>query len=347
MNFIFHDVNREEKLLDFAKEIKMSVEEIKMLNPELRIFKTFLGIEYIAAQQTIKIPSPDITKTSESNSKYTPLARYRCKQTNVTKALDQTTFVAHISTQYLVAQSPDRKNVFKFQLEDYIPQIHPEGLQASFDLVTPIEYIRNHAQLEISEDGGIHSVLNLLQLNQQWHTFKENQLPKIQFFQQLQSANPVASQDFVQKANKEFSDETTCIRLFDKNLFFHIFLRSLVGIHLKDFQITEFSQLFPHFPLTTKVQKTIVSENSETTTLRLVGVLELSPADYEKVKALYDEIYLPILKFSFSSFDQIYRITYTIDTKTGILLDARATLSERIKNNFETTTQFELQRIEL
>lgn len=347
MNFIFHDVNREEKLLDFAKELNVTAEEIKMLNPELRLFKTFLGIEYIAAQQTIKIPSPFITNTIETNSKFSPLARYRCKQTNFTKALDQTTFIAHISTQYLVAQSPDKKNVFKFQLEDYIPQIHPEELQPSFELVTPIEYIRNNAHLEISEDGGIHSVINLLQLNQQWHTFKENQLPKIQFFQQLQSANSAASQDFVQKANKEFSDETTCIHLFDKNLFFHIFLRSLVGLHLKDFQITEFSQLFPHLPLTTKVQKTIVSENSETTTLRLVGILEMNTADHEKVKALYDEIYLPVLKFSFSSFDQIYRVTYTIDSKTGVLLDARATLSERIKNNFETTTQFELQRIEL
>ena len=54
-----------------------------------------------------------------------------------------------------------------------------------------------------------------------------------------------------------------------------------------------------------------------------------------------------MLKYSYTDYDYVYRITYTLDKKTGILLDGKALLIEKIKNNFENLTQFEVKQIEL
>lgn len=60
----------------------------------------------------------------------------------------------------------------------------------------------------------------------------------------------------------------------------------------------------------------------------------------------YDEVYKPLLKFSFTEFNFIYNITYTIDSK-GVLTEASALVYEFIKNNFEIITQFKLNKVDL
>jgi len=59
-----------------------------------------------------------------------------------------------------------------------------------------------------------------------------------------------------------------------------------------------------------------------------------------------DEVYKPLLKFSFTEFNFIYNITYTIDSK-GVLTEASALVYEFIKNNFEIITQFKLNKVDL
>ena len=65
------------------------------------------------------------------------------------------------------------------------------------------------------------------------------------------------------------------------------------------------------------------------------------------MKKQYDEIYKPMLKYSFTDYDYIYRITYTLSKSTGVLLDGKVLLDEKIKNNFECITQFDIKQVEL
>ena len=53
------------------------------------------------------------------------------------------------------------------------------------------------------------------------------------------------------------------------------------------------------------------------------------------------------MKKNYTEYDYIYRFTYVIENKTGLLLNANASLSEQVKNNYETITKFELKKIAL
>lgn len=62
---------------------------------------------------------------------------------------------------------------------------------------------------------------------------------------------------------------------------------------------------------------------------------------------MYDEIYKPMINYAFTEFEYIYRIRYTIDKKSGFLLEGKAILSEKIKNNYEILTEYNIKQVEL
>ena len=147
--------------------------------------------------------------------------------------------------------------------------------------------------------------------------------------------------------NIEFSNESKFKEVLYKNLFYHIFLKANRGEKIENYTFSQVSQLFPNQEITVKVNKTIVFEDENTIVFRLVGNLQKDKISVEELKKQYDEIYKPMLKYSFTDYDYIYRITYTLDKNTGILLDGKVLLDEKIKNNFECITQFDIKQVEL
>lgn len=111
--------------------------------------------------------------------------------------------------------------------------------------------------------------------------------------------------------------------------------------------ITQQSQIFPNIKLDIAIVKTRVSNDGTFATYRLVGTLNENCFNVSDLFKLYDEIYKPIIKYSFTTFNMIYRINYTIDTKTGLLMNANASIKEQVKNNYESVSKFNLRRIEL
>lgn len=112
-------------------------------------------------------------------------------------------------------------------------------------------------------------------------------------------------------------------------------------------KVSQQSQLFPNINLKINVVKSVVSNDESTTTYRLVGTLDRENLNENEMKNLYEKFYQPIIKFSFTEFDYIYRITYEVDNETGQLLKSTASLKEFVKNNYDVITKFELRKVEL
>lgn len=232
-------------------------------------------------------------------------------------------------------------------LEDYIPQVNPNELEVSFELVKPIEFFKNNIKLILDTNGDIDKIINFKQIEREWIRFKKNELPNINFFNQIKAQKEEAARDFIKMGNIEFSNESKFKEVLYKNLFYHIFLKANRGEKIENYTFSQVSQLFPNQEITVKVNKTIVFEDENTIVFRLVGNLQKDKISVEELKKQYDEIYKPMLKYSFTDYDYIYRITYTLSKSTGVLLDGKVLLDEKIKNNFECITQFDIKQVEL
>ncbi|MEN7551281.1 hypothetical protein AAG747_25410 [Rapidithrix thailandica] len=275
------------------------------------------------------------------------VARYRCSQINITKVLDEITFSLEIKTQYLLSTAFSKVKYFHVKLEDYICSIDPQVMEYAFQITEPLEFIRHNVKFTQNKKGEIIGILNLPNLHADWQNFRDQKLPEIEFYQKIKEQNPKAAEDIITTGNQEFSDEKKFQNAIHKNLFYHIFLKANVGEELEDFTIEQFSQLFPNQKLNTKVQKVKIKETASTIVLKLIGTLQRDSLSEEYLKQQYDEIYKPLIKYSYSEFNYIYRINYTVDAQTGLLLEANAAISEKIKNNYECLTQFQLKKVEL
>jgi len=353
MEYIIYEVKADEKLEDIAEKHRVSAEDIKKSNPNVRIFKSFWGVEVVGCLQQLKIPQKNASNTivkipKEDSLSFEKIARFRCEQTNITKVLDNITFSSTIKTQYLLSEAKEKLyKALHILLEDYIPQVNPNELEVSFELVKPIEFFKNNIKLILDTNGDIDKIINFKQIEREWIRFKKNELPNINFFNQIKAQKEEAARDFIKMGNIEFSNESKFKEVLYKNLFYHIFLKANRGEKIEGYTFSQISQLFPNQEITVKVNKTIVFEDENTIVFRLVGNLQKDKISVEELKKQYDEIYKPMLKYSFTDYDYIYRITYTLSKSTGVLLDGKVLLDEKIKNNFECITQFDIKQVEL
>ncbi len=105
--------------------------------------------------------------------------------------------------------------------------------------------------------------------------------------------------------------------------------------------------IFPEVELNTKVIKSIVTEDELSITYRLVGELDRNNLNEHKLINIYNDLYLPLIKYSYTEFDSVYRITYSLEKKTHNLISASITMSEQVKNNYQIISKFELKQVDL
>ena len=356
MEYKIHNVYREEKLSSIAEKYNTTPEAIKALNPQAKFIKLPFSSTVVGHGQQIKIP----VKTKEQvkvelkqgdtipKREFIKQARYRCNQDNLITIDGTPNFSCELKTQYLFSTlDSEEQKYLNVTLEDYITSIQPQGMKEAFELIKQIELIRKQIIFTQDNSGKISKIHNLGTLENNWKRFLNKEVKNIPFYQELEKRSPDAIKDFIRNGNKEFSCNKELIGVLDKNLFYHILLKANLQDDLKEFTLNQQSQLFPNTKLQTKVVKSIATEDNLTTTYRLIGTLNRDNLDEKELQRLYTEMYQPLIKFSYTEFDYIYRITYVIENKTGLLLNASASLSEQIKNNYETITKFELKKIEL
>ncbi|MFV0531769.1 MAG: hypothetical protein ACK5MD_10095 [Flavobacteriales bacterium] len=342
----------EEKLADIAEKYNVSIDEIKKENSDVRFFKAFLGSEYVAAMQSLKIPIPKVYEIppKQGNSipegKFIPNARYRCSQSNLILIDGKSNFSCEIKTQYLFSILEKKETQFKsIELEDYVTAIEPKNMQDAFDMIKRIELLRNNIIFTNTEDK-IEKIHNIGTLQKDWELFSKHKINSLHFFKELQERNPQSIREFISNGDKEFSNEKQLSEVIDKNLFFHVLLKSL-NENLEEYSIVQKSQIFPSIDLKANVTNSKVTEDELATTYRLVGTLEKESIDEKILQNLYSNMYQPLIKFSYTEFDFIYRITYIIENKTGLLKNANVSIKESVKNDYEVITKFELKQVEL
>ena len=375
MEYKSYRIQQEEKLEDLAKQIGISVEKLQELNPNMETFKNFWGTEtFVAVNQVIRVPvrskgqsygnenfdfdfkksqEERVAKLSEEERFLKSLtfdqqARYRCEQLNISRINNEIiTLSANTYIEFLVKQSQVNKTIFEVSVQDLLFSVDPRVYEEAFKFGQKLEKIRFPIILGSSKQGVTEKIYNLSNLQNKWKKFRDSELKKDIIYQQLEKQNPNQAKDLILTGNKEFASEKIMSTTLDKNLFFHIFFRAIQGEDLPGYTLENFSQLFPQINLVTNVVKSKVKGDDFSTTYRLVGILDLEKLSDTNLKKMYDEIYKPFIKYSFTEFKTIYRITYSIENETNFLIEAKAILSEKIKNNFEVITEMRIKKVEL
>ncbi|MDH6252788.1 hypothetical protein M2347_002515 [Chryseobacterium sp. H1D6B] len=351
MIYIKHEIRKGDTLESIASQYESNIEDLKNFHNSycgatglIVTDRLPLHLGYIIIDKN-SIKDKEISNVRKGSSKLDIPTRYRCEQNNLVLIDGNPNFSGQTKTQYLLSH---KKNIglslLNALLEDYISSVQPMGMEGAFELIKQIELIRDNIVFTHA-DGKIEKIINLKELNNKWDIFLKETSNNIPFYNELKNKSPQVIKDFIDNGEKEFSDENVFSEVISKNLFYHIILKAYMGKGINEFSFIQQSQLFPNITMNLNVVKSLVSNDETTTTYRLVGTLDKSKLDENEIMNLYEELYQPIIKYSFTEFDYIYRITYVIENESGLLIESNASIKELVKNNYEVITKFELRRV--
>lgn len=277
--------------------------------------------------------------------------RYRCEQTNATHTDKSIVFHANIKKEYLTEFIRKNQTILvNSSLEDYVYKTEPKHFQIAMDSFKELEFVKENVLFKLDENGKIQSIQNLETIQDAWNNFRKKILPYVDFFVELKKVNEQAAQDIIDSGNTEFNKEENLIKTYDKNLFYHLLLDtylvdiSYVAAHKK---MKFLSQIFQNIEVEVNIVETTIDEDDNFIYRRKVGTLQRDKLDTNELIRQYNHFYKPMVEYNFTEYEYIYRLSYVIDKNTGFISEGRAVFSERIKNNYEFTTEFNLKQVKL
>ncbi|MGI9652050.1 LysM peptidoglycan-binding domain-containing protein [Chryseobacterium sp. RLHN22] len=353
MKAVKYKVEKGENLKSISEKFKVDVENLKsfhnsrsgmsnlIVSDELPLHLDSIFINQNIFEKEI-IENKNFEKTMLKN-----LARYRCEQLNISRINNEIiTLSANTYSEFLVSYL-DHTRILGFDMTDFTFSVDPVVYEKGVLFAQKLEKLKLPITFNVTEEGLSGEILNFDEIGKRWIKFRDFDLKNEEIYQQLLSQAPKQAEDIIATGDKEFLEKNNFSKMLDKNLFFHVFLRAYAGESLQNYEITQFSQLFPNINLKTDVVKSKVSEDSEFVTYRLVGTLDKKNLSEEQLKNMYDTIYKSTIKYNYTEFDFIYRITYTIEKKTNLLQQGKASIAEKIKNNFEVITEYNIKKVEV
>ncbi|MGH1520391.1 LysM peptidoglycan-binding domain-containing protein [Chryseobacterium sp. JK1] len=350
MEFIKYEIKKGDTLNSIAEKQGISVKElIRFHNENCGLTNIIIGSS-IPLQLSFLILEKNNKKAfnEEERDRINYMARYRCEQINISRINNNViTLSANTYSEYLLKRDEIASNIFEVKLVDSTFNADPVIYEQGFDFALKLEKLRTPVVCSIDSSGRIDKIYNEDELRSRWENFRDNKLNSDPVYTQLRTQAPEQAKDLIITGNKEFSSMSDFAMTLDKNLFFHIIFRAIQGKKLEDYDLNQMSQIFPNVDLNTNVIKSLVKEDDNVEVYRLVGTLSKEKISNESLEIMYNEIYKPMIKYSFTEFDYIYRVNYTIDKSSGMLVEGRAALSEKIKNNYEILTEFNIKRVEL
>ena len=353
MKIIKYKIKKGENLTSIAEKFNVDSEELKMFHNTHSGFSNMIISDSLPLHlHTIFIEQNIFENSLIKNEKMESLnfervARYRCEQLNISRINNEIiTLSANTIYEFLVKKA-ENTNIFEVELTDSDFSVEPAIYESGFLFAQKLEKLKLPINFNISGQAFIKEIFNHQEIENRWMKFRDHELQNTDIYQQLVSQSPKQAEDIINTGNKEFLDQDNFIKMMDKNLFFHIFTKAFLGEQLQNYRLQQFSQIFPNVDLKTDVTKSVVREDENTATYRLVGTLNRENISEDTLKNLYDTIYKSSLKFNYTTFDFIYRITYTVDKETGLLQEGKASIAEKIKNNFEVITEYNIKKVEL
>lgn len=353
MEIIEYKIKKEDTLESIAKEYNISTEELvsfhnqncgitqQIIGNNIPLTIKFILVDIINVRKLIN--SRDMINSNEFSEK----SRYRCEQLNISRLNSEIiTLSASTYSEFLI-EKIENAEVFKLDIIDSFFEVNPIIYKKGFEFSQKLEKLRYPITFSISTAGVVDKIFNKKEIAEKWGKFRDHDLLNDEMYKQLSSQAPDQANDIITTGNKEFLENENISLTLDKNLFYHIFFRAFKGEYLNDFQLKQYSQLFPNIDLVTDVVKSKVKENEDSITYRLVGTLNRNNLSDNVLKDMYDKIYKPTIKYNYTEFDFIYRITYIIDKNNNFLIEAKASIAEKIKNNFEVITEYNIKQVEV
>lgn len=353
MKIIKYKIEKGENLTSIAEKFNVDSEELKAFHNTHSGFSNMiisdslpLHLDTIFIEQNIFENSLIKNEKMESFN-FEGVARYRCEQLNISRINNEIITLSASTIYEFFVKKAENTNIFEVELTDFNFSVEPAIYESGFLFAQKLERLKLPIRFNVSEQAFIKEIFNHKEIENRWMSFRDHELQNTDIYQQLISQSPKQAEDITTTGNKEFLDQDNFIKLMDKNLFFHLFTNAFLRDQLQNYNLQQFSQIFPNIDLKTDVTKSIVREDENTATYRLVGILNRENLSEETLKNLYDTIYKSSLKFNYTTFDFIYRITYTVDKETGLLEEGKASIAEKIKNNFEVITEYNIKKVEL
>lgn len=353
MKVIKYEIKKGDTLASIAEKYEIDIEHLKTFhNSHSGIASLIIGEKLPIQLNHVIINAESFKDVLHKNQNVKDFdfnfkSRYRCEQLNITRVNNEViTMSASTYLEFLV-QKTDYSAIFNINMTDFTFSVDPVVFEKGFEFSHKFEKIKSPVTVEISKSGIVDKVYNRNDIEKRWIHFRDSELVNDDMFKQLSSQAPAQAKDVIDTGNKEFLEEENFAKMLDKNLFYHIFFRAYQGADLEDYTLHQFSQIFPNINLSTDVVKSLVNEDENSATYRLVGTLNRKNLSEEVLKAMYDQIYKPTIKYSYSEFDFVYRITYTIDKKSNFMTEGKASIAEKVKNNFEIITEYKIKKVEL
>lgn len=353
MKVIRYEIKKGDTLASIAEKYEIEIESLKTFhNSHSGIASLIIGDKLPIQLNHLIINAESFKDFLHKNQIIKDLcfnfkSRYRCEQLNITRVNNEViTMSASTYLEFLV-QKADYSSIFNINMTDFTFSVDPAVFEKGFDFSHKFEKIKSPVTVDISKYGVVDKVYNRSDIEKRWVHFRDSELINNEMFKQLSSQAPAQAKDVIDTGNKEFLKEENFARMLDKNLFYHIFFRAYQGDDLKDYTLHQFSQIFPNIDLSIDIVKSLVNEDEGSATYRLVGTLNRNNLSEEVLKGMYDQIYKPTIKYSYSEFDFVYRITYTIDKKSNFITEGKASIAEKVKNNFEIITEYKIKKVEL
>jgi hypothetical protein len=357
MSFEIYKVVKEEKIAEVAAKFETTVEEIKRLNPDVRYFTAFFGPEYISALQDVRVPAREIaikelteeTQLVVGNLSFTNEARYRCEQTVVTKINGIVQNHADTKTEFIVGKQETKEGLFiKIQMTDTIVQMYPDQMEETIMLVNDIENVKSDAIFLVSPNTGkIRKVINHHEIIFKWKKHLEYLQNKYDYIRSEEARENL--ERFIEMAGDQILAESNLILDYESKLFHQIFFDKYLVTDqdlLEPYIITFYSQLFTGLSVPLEFRQDLISEQEHTIGVRKVGDMPKN-YDHSKQEQMYNDKFLPLIKYKFSEFNFSYRQRDVINTTDKWIESADVTMIEQVKNNIQILIDYKLKKIEL
>lgn len=360
MAFEIYRVVKEEKIAEVAAKFKITVAELKRLNPNIRYFTAIFGPEYIGALQDVKVPyiantikkEKNIIIENESlkNIEFDQNERYRCEQINVSKVDGNTVHFVEQKFQYLLQRSTNQ-NIGKVKLEEHLYNFSPPVLNLSFEFISKTEFIKNNVTFDISKDNGrVEKVLNKAQINSNWVNFRKTEFEESEFIKRLKQTNPNAVEELKGLGNKQFSPNYDLAEEeYRRNLFYFCCFDEFIVKSFEEIKPENFlfmSTIVPPVIVPIEFRYDKISEKDGILKLRKVGTLKLNPQLVEEVEKKYNEMHKPNIKYGFTEYKLEFRTRIEYNLEEKIVETADVFIMEQIADNVANTCEFHLKRLQ-
>lgn len=294
--------------------------------------------------QTIQHP---VAENEDDDNQAPDQLRYRCNQLNVTRVEDKVISHATTKKEYLFKRKSEQPEIVGVTLTDYFYEMQPAEFTVALDAMKDLEYIKENVQFRLNNRNEIADVLNVEEIHKKWEVFKDK-LTHTQFYKDIKAKSEKGASDLINAGNIEFKNQENLKQTYDKVMFYHILFNNFRNVSDDPSQVIQFnSQIFVKIPVTVELTHSLVSDNDNQIIIHTHGQLVKDGLDETEMENQYDFYYKPFVKYGYTQYFYAYDITRKIDKQTGVVTEAKALLTEGVKNNYETTTECSLKQVKL